>query len=161
MGRWVSLAAALLASSCLLVACAESSSEGKGQPTPDRGEQNVETTIYEVRGQIASLPAEGDPMATLRVRHEAMPHFRRQDGTLGMDTMTMPFAPAQDLDLSPFSVGDKVLLTFEVDSDVETGRFVGFRASELERLDPETELDWTPLPRDTPDGRAGGDEPTP
>ncbi len=146
-GRFLPVVAVACAALLVLPACSGRSGDAE-TPAAEQGGSDVVTTVYTVRGEIAALPAQGDPMSVLRVRHEAMPHFRGQDGSLGMDTMTMPFAPAPGLDLEPFGVGDKVMLTFEVDSDAETGMFVGFRASKLEPLDPATELDWTPLSAD-------------
>lgn len=101
--------------------------------------------LYEVRGVVMQLPSSEAPLAEFQVRHEAMPNFRGQDGALGMDTMTMPFPPAKDLKLDGLAVGDKIMLSFEVNYDVATGNMIDYQATGFTKLPAETELDFTPL----------------
>ena len=112
---------------------------------------------YTVRGEIRTLP---DERSALQVFHEAIPEFRNPDGTRGMNVMTMPFWPPLGIDVEDieaariegfshegFEVGDRVRITFEVASDAETGAFVGYYATAMERLPEGEELDFTPLER--------------
>lgn len=96
---------------------------------------------YHVRGEIVSLPAAGSidsPGSSLSIHHEPIPDFVDQHGdAVGMDAMTMPFPPAEGLDLDGFAVGDKVTVTFEV---TWGGKNSGWQATGLEKLPAETEL---------------------
>ncbi|MEO0514701.1 MAG: copper-binding protein [Planctomycetota bacterium] len=103
----------------------------------------VRTAIYEVRGEITSLPDADNPTTSLNIKHEAIPDFVDAQGKIvGMDTMTMPFPPAEGLDLAPFSVGDKVEVTFEVTWAPGQN---GWEATAIKPLPPETELDFTKI----------------
>lgn len=70
--------------------------------------------IYTVRGRIASLPAANKPGSSLQIEHEPIDNFVRQDGTLGMDSMTMPFPLAKDVALDGLAKDDLVEFVFEV-----------------------------------------------
>ncbi len=70
--------------------------------------------VYTVRAKIAGLPAADKPGSSLQLQHEPIDNFVRQDGTLGMDSMTMPFPLAKGVSLDGFTVGDIVEVTFEV-----------------------------------------------
>lgn len=70
--------------------------------------------IYTVRGRIASLPTAEKPGSSLQIEHEPIDNFVRQDGTLGMDSMTMPFPLAKGLSLEGLAKDDVVEFTFEV-----------------------------------------------
>lgn len=90
---------------------------------------------YVVRGVVHGLPNPDQPGSTLMVEHEAIPEFVRQDGSLGMGAMTMPFGDASKVDLSGVSVGDKLSITFTVAWDPPAMEVVA-----VEKLPVETEL---------------------
>lgn len=70
--------------------------------------------VYTVRGRIEALPAGDKPGSSLRIEHEPIDNFVRQDGTMGMDSMSMPFPLAQGVALEGFAKGDIIEFTFEV-----------------------------------------------
>lgn len=126
----------------LLTACKDSSSA----PTDSAQQsQSAKTVTYTVRGEIAELPADDDPASEFRVHHESMPHYQRPDGTLGMNSMIMPFPPAASLSLEEFTVGDTIEMTFEVDYDATTNAILAFRATKVTKLPEGTALDFSPL----------------
>lgn len=102
---------------------------------------------YTVRGVVVVVPSADNPAAEFQVRHEAMPHFVGQDGELGMDTMTMPFPLAEGLSLDAVKPGDKIELSFEVDFDTRSKQLMGYRATAVTLLPPETTLDFTSMKR--------------
>jgi hypothetical protein len=93
--------------------------------------------VYEIRGIVRQLPSARAPGSTLQIRHEAIPDFVKADGeVVGMQSMTMPFAVADETLLDGIHVGDKVAATIEV-------RWQGgdpLRITALEKLPPETVL---------------------
>lgn len=91
------------------------------------------------------LPDPQNPALEFQVRHEAMPHFRGQDGELGMDTMTMAFPLTSGLKLDGLAVGDAIELRFEVDFDASTRQMKDYRATGFTKLDAGTKLDFTRL----------------
>jgi hypothetical protein len=95
-------AAAMLIALLLAGAC-------ESKPAPPPPDQ-----VYTVRGRITGLPQKDKPLSELTIHHEPIPGFVRQDGTLGMDSMDMPFTPAPGVSLSGLSVGSVVEFTFEV-----------------------------------------------
>jgi len=129
------------------------------EPLPEGTQLDFETRlpdtiIFETRGEVVHLPG---PLHDFEVRHEAVPDFPNPDGTTGMDVMVMPFWPPvrsqgvqpqripDDLDLQGIEVGDKVLITWEVQVDRATRAPIGFYALDVEELPADTELDFTPL----------------
>jgi len=111
-------------------------------PAPATDSVEVRTAVYEVRGEITSLPDADNPATSLNIKHEAIPDFVDAQGeTVGMDVMTMPFPPADGLDLSPFSVGDKVEVAFEVTWGPGQN---GWEATAIKPLPADTKLDFTP-----------------
>jgi hypothetical protein len=67
---------------------------------------------YAMRGRV-ERPA--DPDRTLWIRHESVPEFRDERGEkVGMESMLMPFTPADDLDLAGLAAGDKIAFTLAV-----------------------------------------------
>lgn len=108
---------------------------------------SIHKDVYVVRGRVAQVPDPQNPASEFQVHHEAIPHFRGSGGRLGMNVMTMPFPLAEGLSLAEVKVGDVIELTFEVDFDVENDRPVGYRATDVKPLPTDTELDFTPLPR--------------
>lgn len=137
----------LLIGAGITPACTESAE------TPDApGEATV--TTYQTRGEIVALTAAEGENASLSIRHEAIPDFADRDGhVVGMDAMTMPFPPADGLDLAGFAVGDKVAVTFDV---TWGGEHSGWEATSLEKLPADTELDFTVSPKPH-DDHAGHD----
>ncbi|HPO92968.1 MAG TPA: copper-binding protein [Phycisphaerales bacterium] len=101
---------------CGLIGGCEDKPAGSGSErspaagTADRGEP---TGVYEVRGEISSLPDAAKPGSELRIRHEAIPDFKDASGAIiGMNAMVMPFPLAPGVSLEGFKVGDKVKFTF-------------------------------------------------
>jgi len=117
----------------------------KKQESSSPATPTIQKDSYTVRGLVVQLPDPASPAADFSVRHEAIPNFRQQDGNLGMDVMDMPFPLAPGLDISTLKIGDKVELTFEVDLNLAESKFLGYRATKVVVLPPETELDFTPL----------------
>jgi len=65
---------------------------------------------YTLRGELKGVEAD-----ELAIHHEAIDDFVNEEGeTVGMDSMTMPFAVASGLSVARFSEGDLVEFTFEV-----------------------------------------------
>lgn len=143
--RWrtarTSVVTGLVAAIVALSSCAK-------QPESDESEaaNAVETVSYTVRGIIAQMPDPQNPASMFTVRHESMPHYRRQNGELGMSSMTMPFPPAEGLSLDGWAAGDHVELSFEVDYDAQGGSILAFRATALVALPDGVQLDFSPLP---------------
>ncbi len=117
----------------------------KRAATQQQAQPPVRKDLYKVRGEVMQLPSPEAPLAEFQVRHEAMPNFRNQDGSLGMNTMTMPFPPVKDLKLDGLKAGDKIMLSFEVNHDITTGNLIDYYATGFEKLPAETVLDFTPL----------------
>ena len=70
---------------------------------------------YTVHGLVTGLPSPDRPASDLTIRHEPIPAFVNRDGkVVGMDSMEMPFTPAQGVSLSGLAVNDPVEFTFEV-----------------------------------------------
>jgi Cu/Ag efflux protein CusF len=91
----------LVFAAAILAAC--SSSPEPGGPVQS----------YDVHGVVAQLPA--GPGKEFMIQHDPIPDFVNAEGdTVGMNAMTMGFPPAEDLDLSGFTVGDSIRFTFEV-----------------------------------------------
>lgn len=115
----------------LAVACAGAA--------PDATAPAGDVHVYEVRGQVTAVPDPADPLSNLRVRHEAIPHFVGFDGeAVGMDSMNMPFPVAEGLDVSGLAIGDRILLTFEVEWDGD----VPYQATKIEPLPDDVVLDF-------------------
>jgi Cu/Ag efflux protein CusF len=95
---------------------------------------------YTVRGEVEQLPNPEVEGSDLMVRHEPIPDFENSKGeVVGMNAMTMPFPLAGDVSLEGIAVGDKVELTFEVQFEPSTS----FVTTEVTKLPPDTELDFT------------------
>ncbi|MEO1128382.1 MAG: hypothetical protein AAFX05_01595 [Planctomycetota bacterium] len=156
MTRTIVFAGALFASAVMVSSCAENQQEGASE-----SDSALMTHEYVVRGEVVALP--DDMLSDFKVRHEAIPEYRRPDGKLGMDVMSMPFWPPVGMpesDIEPeriegfslegIEIGDKVAVTFEVrmtDSDILDYTLVGYYATRVEKLPADTELDFTPLPK--------------
>lgn len=108
--RFISTFAAgmgLAASVILAPACSRSEKPATQAPTAPEA-------VYTVRGRIASLPDPAKPGSSLQIQHEPIDNFVRQDGKLGMDSMTMPFPLAKSVSLEGLAANDVVEVTFEV-----------------------------------------------
>ncbi len=126
---------------CLLVSCCALAACNRADDADSQSSAaSFDVHQYVVRAEIITLPTETDPDAELKIRHEMIPDFHGQDGQHGMKAMTMPFPTADELDLSPFSVGDKVSLTFTVDYDRQEDKLLAYRATKLEPLPADTTL---------------------
>ncbi len=128
--------------------CAQKSDESA--QTSTEASENIRRDLYVVRGEVRRVPIAGEPAAEFVVHHEAIPHYRASEGRLGMNVMSMPFPLAPGLSLEGVSIGDKVEVTFEVEFDTEKDQPVAYRATKVELLPSETELNFTPLPRPEP-----------
>ena len=126
----------------LLATCASFStgcSEAPSEP-PTIEESSRSTDIYSVRGRIVSLPDPASPASTFSVHHESIPGFRDAQGqVVGMDEMTMPFPPSEQVTLDGLAVGDPILMTFEVDW---TPGSRGWSATRVEKLSEDTSLEF-------------------
>lgn len=124
----------------------------------DQAAERQPDQTYTVRGEIRQLPSPENPASGLQIRHENIPDFVNRAGeVVGMKPMIMPFTPAEDLDLSALSVGDKVSFTFDVDWDAAPMMLV----TNIEPLPADTELDFAPpqgeaAPEPESAGEAGG-----
>ncbi|GMV26455.1 MAG: hypothetical protein AMXMBFR58_24860 [Phycisphaerae bacterium] len=92
-----------------LVACTRNTSPS----LPPRS--SVAVKSYTVKGVIEAMPAADRPGSQFIVRHEEIPDFVRQDGTLGMKKMAMPFPLGPGVTLDGLSVGDAIEFDFTVD----------------------------------------------
>jgi len=125
------LAALLL---CAGVGCAE------GPPEPEGPKPHV--AEYTVRARVEALPDPERPAAEFLAHHEPIPSFRATwpDGPLGMDSMVMPFPPAEGVSLADIEQGDVVEITFAVTYDGDTGAVDNYEMIRIEPLPPDTEL---------------------
>lgn len=96
-------------------------------------------STYEVRGLVRHLPGEDEPHRDVLLHHEAIPDFKDDRGeVVGMDSMAMPFHPADPSLLDGLEVGDKVKFAFEISWDGSAS----VRLVRIEKLPSETELDF-------------------
>ncbi len=124
---------------CALGACKKDDAKG--------AEAKREIIRYTVRGQVVQVPSADDPRSEFSVRHEAIPEFRRIDGKLGMNTMTMGFPVAKGLSLEGIEAGDIVRLIFETEYEAGYTKLKGYQAVEVVELPAETALDFSSLPK--------------
>jgi hypothetical protein len=103
-------------------------------PAPAAPEQ-----VYTVRGRVVALPDPAKPGGGLQIRHEPIPEYVNHKGERkGMGSMTMPFVPTRELDLSGLAPGDVVEFTWEVRwAKPPLSRVVAIR-----KLPPETTLNF-------------------
>lgn len=143
---------ALAALTLALAACGSKNESSSAPADPLAG---LTVHVYTVRGEIIALP---DAAQDLQVRHEAIAEFKNPDGSLGMNTMIMPFWPPQGipkddpriaariagLSLDGLAASDKVELTFDVLWDADN-KLVGYYATSVTPLPVDTALDFSPL----------------
>lgn len=98
---------------------------------------------YTTRGIVINLP--GDmAYEELMVHHEAIPDYVSLSGSIGMDSMTMPF-PLKDISLlDGISIGDKIEITY---GETLEPKFKSGVIS-ITKLPAETELNFDKLPQD-------------
>ncbi|MGP1345477.1 MAG: hypothetical protein ACTS3F_02250 [Phycisphaerales bacterium] len=127
----------------VVAGCSDKSGDASGSgEVVASGDRVVE---YTVRGVLTRLPSAAEP-DMLYARHEAIPEYRKIDGSYGMDVMTMPFPlPEGGLSLEGLSVGDPVRLVFAVTYGAEFDSLRGYVLESIERLPAETVLDFTHL----------------
>jgi Cu/Ag efflux protein CusF len=106
-----------------------SGSSGGAKATPPEN-------VYTVRGRIVELPEKDKPASSLQIEHEPIANFVRQNGTLGMDSMIMPFSTNKGLSLEGIAVGDAVEFTFEVRWKSQPH----LQVTKIVKLPPRTEL---------------------
>jgi hypothetical protein len=160
------VAAALGVTALALVACTDSTeTEAVG------ADESAVINVYEVRGRVMQVPSPTEPNSEFQVYHEAIPAFKanaNETEPTGMNAMAMPFPIGETLSLEGIEVGDIVRLSFMVEYDPETGDLMGWEATEVEELAPDTELTFSKVPTDMDDIDAaeadwltgqGGDEP--
>ena len=82
-----------------------------------------EPKVYTVRGVVRQIRPAIDGRTQLSILHEAIPDFVGINGdVVGMKSMTMPFAVADQIDLDDFGPGSRVEFQLSVDWDrVEPG----------------------------------------
>ena len=94
---------------------------------------------YDVRGVVRQLPRPEAPQPEIWIHHESITDFVDINGKVkGMDSMTMPFFPAQELSLEGIAVGDKVTFKLEVDWQAMPPAHV----TAIEKLPADTPLEW-------------------
>jgi hypothetical protein len=145
------IAALLLAPALVLGACKQDSPPAPSTPHTAASTGTAREDVYTgVRGVVAMLPIAGNPNTELKIQHEQIPTFRNKDGEIGvnmrgvpgMASMTMPFPVGDGVDISTLAVGDKLAFDFTVYYGRTDGGHV-WEITRFEKLDPETELDFT------------------
>jgi Cu/Ag efflux protein CusF len=117
----------------------------------ERGEQGAAAAQrYSFRGEVVKLPDARHKSPQVTLRHEAIPDFRDQSGTVvGMSSMVMPF-DASPATFDGIAVGDKVEALLAADWSRAS-----FRIERARKLPPDTALDFgAPRPDATPAGAA-------
>lgn len=94
---------------------------------------------YQVQGLIRHLPDADRPVQEILIHHEAIPNFKDDEGhVVGMNAMSMPFPITDRSMIEGLAAGDKIDFEFEV----SFGGSPGLRLTRIEKLPPETELDF-------------------
>jgi Cu/Ag efflux protein CusF len=132
---------ALATASLLLAACGGGTSEAPAPAETATAEAAAApgADVYEVRGEVTQLPNPDNPSAQLMVQHEPIPDFKNSKGEMvGMNAMEMPFPVGEGVSLDGIAVGDKVILTFEVQFQPSTR----YEVTAIEKLPADTTLDF-------------------
>jgi hypothetical protein len=133
---------ALVVAGGLLAACRDGAREAPAESGIPAGPRR-----YSVRGEVLHLPEPG--VADFTVRHEAVPDFVGIEGrVVGMESMAMSFPLAASASTRGLSVGDKIAFVLAVDWAKPS-----IAIERIERLPPETVLDFRTPRREVPDGR--------
>ena len=110
-----------------------------GACAPSGEEATEAISRYDVRGRIAQAIDRTTSKPSIWLEHEAIPDFVGITGEVeGMDSMVMPFAVADGLDLSGLEVGSKVRFELTVDWSAK----VPGRITRIETLPAETALSF-------------------
>jgi hypothetical protein len=118
---------------------------GCGRGRPAAAALPPADATYTTRGRIESLPT--TPGGGLRIHHEAIPDFKAKSGSVvGMGSMTMPFIPAEGLDLSSLAPGDQVSFTWELRWNARPNS----RIVSIEKLAPGVTLNFGAPPEPAP-----------
>ena len=144
------LVAALLA----VPACKEQAATtpvAVADPAPASAELAPDWLYTGIRGRVESLP---DAYGDLMIHHEHIPDFVapmsgklnvNKNGVTGMRAMTMPFEPAEGVDVSSLKVGDVVEFDLAVWGK-DSAHGLGFNLTRFSVLPEGTELDFTDKP---------------
>ena len=104
-------------------------------PTPDAPKASVKT--YTLRGRIEQLPDPAVKGSMLQIHHERIEGWVNRNGeTKGMNSMVMPFPPADGVSLAGLAIGD--LVEFKVEFDFS--RLLPQRTVAITKLAPDTVL---------------------
>lgn len=107
----------------------------------DRGPEKTDdgADVYRVRAIVRQLPVADQPGSELHLQHEEIPSFRNVAGErVGMNSMTMPFPVADDVDMSSVEIGDRI----EVDLKVDWDGSPPVEILSIDELSPGTVLDF-------------------
>ncbi|XAL98917.1 copper-binding protein [Phycisphaeraceae bacterium D3-23] len=99
--RWVCGAAVLLMMVLALPGC----SDARGVSAGDYEH------VYTVRARVMQLP-DGSPGGAFMAYHEEISDYQAANGSVGMQSMLMPFTIVDDSVLDGVAVGDVVAITF-------------------------------------------------
>jgi len=111
-------------------------------PSPAAASRKPDDT-YVVRGKVEMLPSAAKPQAEFMLHHEPIPTFKRPDGKLGMEEMSMPF-PVGSVKLDGIAVGDTVEVEFGVWNRTDRPGFEKFELLTIRKLPEDTELRFAP-----------------
>lgn len=99
----------LVALGGLLTGCGRDSVPTTAPATQTTGQ------VYHVRGIVRGLPREGTSSPQLHIEHEAIPDFVDNFGqAVGMDSMTMPFDVASEVNAADLHIGDRIAFDLQV-----------------------------------------------
>lgn len=90
----------------VLVGC-----DGRGSGSMGSHSRGDYEHVYTVRARVTQLP-DGSPSGGFYARHERIPDYVSVNGSIGMDTMVMPFTILDDSVLEGIAVGDVVEITY-------------------------------------------------
>lgn len=140
------LVGVILGLSTVLTGCSEKEKPAATGTTGIVPPQRTPDATYTIRGEIVSLPVDGDARTEFRVHHQPIPDFKNKEGkVVGMKAMTMAFPPAKGVNLSNLKAGDKVSITFSV----WWGNTPGWLTTKVEKLPDDTKLEFeSPKPEE-------------
>lgn len=95
------------------------------------------TKTYTIRGRIEQLPDPAVKGSMLQIHHERIEGWVNSKGeTKGMNSMIMPFPPAQGVSLDGLAIGDLV----EFKAEFDYSRLPPQRTVSITKLPPDTAL---------------------
>ncbi len=133
--------AAVVVFSVLLIGMGNAMVSCRGQ-TPVVKAKRAADRVYTVRGQVRMLPSPTKASAMLVIHHEPIDDFANPDGTRGMSSMEMPFAPAADVSLDGFAVGDAVEFDLSVWYSADKKMIESYRVTRMKKLPEGTVLKY-------------------